>query len=85
MIEVRTINEGSWTIDFTTTDEVKLAVVAQKAPFDCVTLFQNGQPTRMLRDVEFCLLEHQGQRFIRVQHSDPAMNAMMEQIKQRQP
>ena len=85
MIAVGSVDESSWTIDFTTTDIVKLALVEQSAPFNCVTLIKNGQQTRMLRDVVFCHLEHKGSRFVRVQHSDAAMNTLMEKINQKTP
>ena len=85
MLPVEPVDEGSWTIDFTTTDLVKLALVEQETPFDCVTLYDNGQMMRMIREVEFLHVEQSGRHFVRVQHSDASMNALMQQINTDRP
>lgn len=81
---VELLNEGSWTIDFTTTDLVKLATIEQDAPFDCVTVYQDGRQSRMIRDVMFCHIEVAERRFVRIQHPDESMNAVMEQINRNE-
>jgi len=80
MLPVERLNEGSWTIDFTTADSTKLSLIEPEAPFDCITLFVDSQPTDFLRDVEFVHINSNGHEFVRVQHSDASMNALMDKI-----
>lgn len=76
-------DEGSGTIDFTTADLAKLAMVELNSPFDCVTLFKDRHQIHMIREVIFCHVERAGHRFVRVQHTDANMNALMEQINRK--
>jgi hypothetical protein len=80
MLPIELVPSGSWTIDFTTTDETKLGMIEGDAPFDCVRLFQDRQEMQGIRDVVFRHVELDGRRFVRALHADESHNTLMEQI-----
>jgi hypothetical protein len=80
MLPVELVAGESWTIDFTTTDVMKLRTIERDAPFDRVRLFQDQQEMRAIRDVVFHYVDVDGHDFVRVQHTDESLNRLMEQI-----
>jgi len=76
-LKITLIDNGSGFIDFRTTDSVKLTIIEQGAPFDSVTVFENGNGVRGMRNVVFRRVEQGGEPFVRIEHTDPTLNAIL--------
>ncbi len=64
-------------IDFKTTDAAKLAGMEQDIPFDSVTVYQDGQGIRGMRGAVLRPIQQGEVRFVRVQHDDPGLKAIL--------
>lgn len=64
-------------IDFRTTDKLKLAAIQQDCPLDCVTVYENGHGIRGMRGVILRTVDEDGDVYIRVEHDDPGLNAII--------
>ena len=75
-LRIELVNNESSFIDFKTTDLAKLDAIGQDTPFDSVTVYQDGYGIRGIRGAVLHLIDQGGIHFIRVQHIDPALNAI---------
>ncbi len=76
-LQIELVNNESSFIDFKTTDVAKLDVMGQDIPFDSVTVYQDGHGIRGIRGAVLRSIEQGGIHFIRVQHDDPGLNAII--------
>jgi hypothetical protein len=65
-------------INFYTTDQQKLAVIEQGCPLDCVTVYENGQGIKGMREVVFRYICEDGDSFIRAEHDNQGLNIILE-------
>lgn len=75
-LRIELVNNESSFIDFKTTDVAKLDAMSQDTPFDSVTVYQDGHGIRGIRGAVLHPIDQRGTHFIRVQHIDPALNAI---------
>lgn len=76
-LQIELVNNESGFLDFKTTDAAKLDVMEQDIPFDSVTVYQDGHGIRGMRGVVLCPIQQGEIRFVRVQHDDPGLNAIL--------
>ena len=76
-LQIELVNNESGFIDFRTTDVAKLDVMEQDIPFDSVTVYQDGHGIRGIRGAVLRLIEQGEIHFVRVQHDDPGLNAIL--------
>ena len=76
-LQIELVDNKSGFLDFKTTDTVKLAAMERDIPFDSVTVYQDGHGIRGMRGVVLRPIEQEGIHFVRVQHDDPGLNAIL--------
>lgn len=78
-LPITLVNEKSPFIDFRTSDKLKLAAIQKDCPLDCVTVYKDGRGTRVMNNgLVFRVINEDVNEYIRVEHDNPLLNAIME-------
>lgn len=64
-------------IEFQTTDTMKLAAIELDCPLDSVTVYVDGHASSGMRGVNLRTIDEDGEVYIRVEHHDSGLNAII--------